>query len=92
MKCSMCNERFDEDYQSPVCSHPVLNFPVSAGGFRLSTEIADKLEEAYERRDVDTLRQYAHSPNPLARNLANTRIDALQMVVKLDQGLGETDA
>ena len=92
MKCTLCDTRYDSDYQSPMCPHGVLDFPASAGGYRLGAEVADRLEEAYEQRDVDTLRLYAYSPNPLVRNLATTRIDALQMVVKLDQGLGETDA
>ncbi len=92
MKCAVCKERFDDEYQTPVCPHGVLNFPASGGVYRLSSDVAEMLEEAYERRDVDTLRQYAYSPNPLARNLAQARMDALQMVLKLDQGLGETDA
>ena len=92
MKCSVCDVRFDDQYQTPICPHGVLDFPASGGVYRLSADLSDKLEEAYENRDVDTLRQYAFSPNPLVRTLANTRIDALQMVVKLDQGLGETDA
>ena len=90
MKCSLCSERYNADYQSPVCPHGAVSLPASAGGYLLSTEISDALEEAYERRDEDTLRQYADNPNPLVRNLANTRLDALQMVVKLDQGLGDS--
>jgi len=92
MKCNLCRERFDPDFQTPICPHGLVSFPVQNGGFRLSAELVDKLEEAYETRDVDTLRQYAYSPNPLVARLANARMDALQMVVKLDQGLGETDA
>jgi hypothetical protein len=81
MKCRSCDSYFEEDKQSPVCPHVLLdNARRPDGGPRMTREAQDCVDEAYKAQDALRLYRLMGHGNPAVRIYAAMMCAALEEV------------
>jgi hypothetical protein len=85
MKCSLCERYYNQDEQSPVCPHELIEPPKPLpGGVRLRQEIRNQLEEAFELRQRSELEHISRTHGSFA-----ARVYAQHLIRRLEDILAQ---
>jgi hypothetical protein len=80
MKCSLCERYFNQDEQSAVCPHELIEPPKPLpGGVRLRDAVRNQLDEAFEMRQQDALEHISRTHGSFA-----ARVYAQHLLRRLD--------
>lgn len=79
--CSSCTQYFRLEAQSPVCPHEPLQRPESLNeyGWKLSDETRGQIDSLYRENDLEGIRVWLTSINPLVRMYADFKLSALKL-------------
>jgi hypothetical protein len=81
MLCQKCLSYFNENEQSPVCSHPSLDRPdLPVGGPRIPREQYAVIEQAFRTQDKLALHRLMNHGNAAVRAYARELCDALDRI------------
>src|SRR6267142_4477184 len=83
--CTNCRSYYSLETQTAICPHEELQRPQSLNqyGWKMPEDIRSQIDSLYRENDIDGLRVYFCSPNPLIRVYAGQKFEALKLAAKI---------